>query len=395
MPGVALLLSGNVRDLLSTGPAIREMIVGPLSADVFIHTWSTVDHSSATWWKSSLSSECNEQNVPQVDENALQELFVPRRVIVEPAKEFAMEQSSAEVTQPHPWFSGVTSMWYGIGTAWELMEMQEAANQYKYEHVVRWRFDLLPSRPLSGLDLTDQLLLAHSDRYSAFSIPSDVAAIGPRSKMETYAAVYRRLPGLFEEHETASPLADFVPESLLALHLRQHHVDWDEIRIGLKLHRPSGETLVVATEEPWIRATHFDRAYIDAQLRPELERCAVEYVVRNLQTAGCSNAREVAELLTSDARLISWADIRGAGSTMNAAKAVLNTQTEPGPSIGDAIYWQWWVETYAASLPLQRLMLIVGAGPWVPVQRKAFQWVKRKFRGARRRGRAALRKEEK
>ena len=64
---VAVLLSGNVRDVSITGPRIQAMVVAPLAADVFIHTWSTVEHTTAAWWRSQSDATEPEAKVPMVD----------------------------------------------------------------------------------------------------------------------------------------------------------------------------------------------------------------------------------------------------------------------------------------------------------------------------------------
>ena len=358
-----MLLSGNVRDVSITGPRIQMMVVAPLAADVFIHTWSTVAHTTLAYWRSHTTEP--EAEVPMVDESELVQLFRPRRIVVAPAKDFSAGQHPGDTMLRHPWFPGVTSMWFGVHAAWELMEQQEIADQCEYDFVLRWRFDLLPSRLLSSDDLTPDLLLAHSRVFTSLSIPGDVAAIGPRAIMKTYANLYGRLPELFEEQEIASPLAAFFPEATLAFHLEQQQVAWDEIRCGLTLHRPGGEEVNVATDEPWIRFKHFDHRSIAGHLQPGTEGVVIKYLIRNLKKAGCPEPQAVADVLVRKGRPASLIDLRREASLIGAARMALNSHSDRRTRVGDRVYRQWWVNSFRTPDLDQRAFLLAGSGPWI------------------------------
>ena len=362
---VAVLLSGNVRDVSITGPRIQAMVVAPLAADVFIHTWSTVEHTTAAWWRSQSDATEPEAKVPMVDESELLRIFRPRRIVVAPANDFSMGQHPGDTMSHHPWYSGVTSMWFGVHAAWALMEQQESADQCDYDFVLRWRFDLLPSRLLSSDDLTPDLLLGHSGTFDSLSIPSDVAAIGPRAIMKTYASLFDRLPELFEEFEIASPWVDFYPEALLAFHLEQQQVAWDEIRCGLRLHRPGGEEITVATDEPWIRFEHFDYRRIAGRLQSGTEGDMTKYLVRNLEKAGCPEPQAVADVLVPHGCPASLIVLRREALLIGEARAALNSHSDRRTRVGDRVYRQWWVNSFKTSDLNQRAFLLAGSGPWI------------------------------
>ena len=360
-----MLLSGNVRDVSITGPRIQAMVVAPLAADVFIHTWSTVEHTTPTWWRSQSDTTEPEAKVPMVDESELIRIFRPRRIVVAPAKDFSTGQHPGDTMLRHPWFPSVTSMWFGVHAAWELMEQQEFADQCDYDFVLRWRFDLLPSRLLSSDDLTPDLLVAGSNLYANLSIPSDTAAIGPRAIMKTYVGLYGRLPELFEEFEIASPWVDFFPEAVLAFHLEQQQVAWDEIRCGLRLHRPGGREVVVATDEPWIRFEHFDYRRIAGRLQSGTEGDMTKYLIRNLEKAGCPEPQAVADVLVPHGRPSSLIVLRREALLIGATRTALNSHSDRRTRVGDRVYRQWWVNSFKTSDLNQRAFLLAGSGPWI------------------------------
>ena len=292
---VAVLLSGNIRDLESTAAIVMSSVVDALDADVFIHTWDSTDHHDPTWWR---TADEVERHSARTDSELVARLLRPASMIVEPPRMFSTRSVPACEPGSQIPVSAIMSLWFGVRESFRLMQEHESLRGVRYEHVVRWRFDLLPSRPLSLSDLDDRLRLARWS-YSRWMAPSDVAAVGPRDLMEAYASVFTTLPTSADCFLTDSGFRGFSHEAFLGACLHRAGLDWTDLEVGTTLIRPDGSQTIISDAEYVLRTSDFDPDRLDRFLLPSEGERIFELLRVGLENAGCSDAAAVATALLS------------------------------------------------------------------------------------------------
>ena len=291
---VAVLLSGNVRDLERTAATVMSSVVEALDADVFIHTWDTTDHHDWRWWR---TVEETEREAAQTDPEMVNRLLRPVSMIIEPSRSFTTRTVPSYVPGWMASISSLMSLWFGVSESCRLMQEHEILRGARYEHVVRWRFDLIPSRPLGPADLDGRLRLARWLESRSLGISSDVAAVGPRDLMETYASVFATLPASAEHFVADSGYRGFCHEAFLCDCLQQQGLDWVELDVGTTLLRPDGETHVIYPVRRELESHDFEVEYLERFLEPSDGERIFGLLRAGLENAGCSDAAAVATAL--------------------------------------------------------------------------------------------------
>lgn len=170
-PRVAVCISGIFKVSTDQLKTIQEMIVAPLNADVFLHTWDEYQvwagaaRSEGRFWelnfegldievpsefKSNSEFRANFPNssevmysdvIKKVDENDIIHKISPKEFVIENANDFL---NSHLENQENYKFEGKLNqafMLYGMHRCFELMNRYELRNNFRYDYVIRVRPD--------------------------------------------------------------------------------------------------------------------------------------------------------------------------------------------------------------------------------------------------------------
>ncbi len=229
---VALCLSGQVRTFRRCFPSQYKKLIAPFKSDVFIHTWmysgsyfrDARHHHYTDDYDISLYEKYNTDEY-LTDSACLAKLYKPKKLLIEkPEKQRFIDKS------PKASFFNALMMYYSIYKANELRQQYEIELGFKYDLVIRCRFDLR----VNAFDIKDAkpniIYLAPNqllkfDRISARInkpveqiiedskngfMPSDQFAAGSSEAMNYYSNLYNVWSP--ETHPTH-------PEGMLAKHL--------------------------------------------------------------------------------------------------------------------------------------------------------------------------------
>ena len=202
---IALCISGHMRTFEETFPSIQKYILSDLDCDVFIHTWDTLGLSYRP-----LDNNLNKkyQNL----QDNLNKLFRPKKIIIEPRKEFMISNIMRTKLEPGRDIHGMLSMFYKIEACNDLKKEYEADNNIKYDIVIRFRSDLLMGSPLPiNKNFKENFL--YIPMYGNFGGLCDQFAFGSSEVMDKYSSIFSNI----ENHLNNG--AVFNPEKLLNFHV--------------------------------------------------------------------------------------------------------------------------------------------------------------------------------
>jgi hypothetical protein len=214
---IALCLSGQPRYLEEGFYFIQKYLLSKYKIDVFIHTW---------WDEDDINKNFKFTNIKRngtYDPESLkkiEEFYSPKKMMVEPQIIF---ESFEEVNYGglHP--ISVPSSFYSLMKSNDLKKEYEKNNKFKYDVVIRCRFDIVINN--FGLDLEklnlDKIYVGGEIHYGGQqNVPNDQFAISSSENMDYYSSVFEMISKYYKEG-----FRTFVGEQLL-----KHHL----ITIGLK-----------------------------------------------------------------------------------------------------------------------------------------------------------------
>ena len=228
---VALLLSGHFRDASACFSSIKDRILLPYSPDVFISTWNPGDDSRMT---SSIKNSGIQDTFSYDD---ILKHYSPKcmksedfnspkmRKIIDKAWELDLYGPMNGEISP----VSILSMWYKINSTLKLMVEFENACDFKYDFVIKGRFDI---QIHDDLDLRKNKNVVNIppgfDWREGFN---DILAWGCRDSMIHYCSLgdkienYVKMEGVF-----------FHPETMLKYHLinSPYGVERPNVRVSLR-----------------------------------------------------------------------------------------------------------------------------------------------------------------
>ena len=225
----ALLLSGQVRDAKNCFPTLKQHIIEPYQADVFIDTWvpdsHVLDHRGQL-----IADDLSTQEVLS--------LYKPKLAMFEDfnsspffrrIKDYNIDNRTA-YDGSHAWetkIENVFYMYYKVWTCFQNMKHYEEMNNFRYDRVIRMRFDLLfESFPI--VEVLPGIVYVPSGFDHRGGI-NDLLSLGTR---ETMAKVC----GLFENLvQYANDGVGFHPESILRTHIDKCELGIDRFPVKYKL----------------------------------------------------------------------------------------------------------------------------------------------------------------
>ena len=198
---IAICLSGLSRFIEQGYNQISEKILHKYNVDFFIHTW----------WDESICNTIDDRGY-KFEENTLEKIskiYKPKIFHNETRKEFNILQDvdyeTLNPTSPY-------SMFYSIMRCNELKKSYEINNNFKYDVVIRCRFDIL----INKLDIKFEEIekgVIYTDTVGN-GFPNDQFALGDSASMDYYSSLYKRI---YIYHQQG--FKNFVGERLLRYHL--------------------------------------------------------------------------------------------------------------------------------------------------------------------------------
>jgi hypothetical protein len=159
---IALCLSGQPRYLGHIVPMIQKNLLEKNAPDVFFHTW--FDKSDTTTkFGSSIPYQDGKMGTPHLDTDIIMKsAFNPVDYIIEPQRVF--EVTNRLIGAPTAVPEHLVSMFYSMEQANKLKQSYELKNNFKYDIVIRARFDLFYAEPI---DFTSFISIAESGKIAS------------------------------------------------------------------------------------------------------------------------------------------------------------------------------------------------------------------------------------
>lgn len=222
---MAILLCGHLRTFKQTYPRIRQNMVLPMKADVFIHTWDSIGMQSLDRKYGPIPNESQAVNLTEVYQ------LMPETIDLK-VENNARFIDSAKTASSKPYVYGggrgaswhmlsakpvfIESQLYSLNEAFNLMERHEEKIGKKYDVVIKLRSDMEVSRyEIAGDAIRPDSLWVPSPPNSNHGHPlcfacargphegrhaadvCDVYAYGGRAAMGHYCSVWRNLDAVY------------------------------------------------------------------------------------------------------------------------------------------------------------------------------------------------------
>lgn len=212
---IALCLSGQPRYLKIGYEYLKRYLLDVYDIDVFVHTWWDFDKIGKQF---QLSEHMNYGRQCVLEESTLSDiysLYKPKSFMYEQSKNFVCA-SNVDYGKCLP--NSVYSMFYSIHKANELKCLHEQSSDFKYDIVIRSRFDIIINNLNFGdIDLNSYFVSGEIYRTEQQCIPNDQFCLSSSENMDIYSDVYNQL----KTYETSN--VPFVGERILKHHLIDMH----------------------------------------------------------------------------------------------------------------------------------------------------------------------------
>lgn len=249
---IGLVLFGHLRSFRSTQDSYKQFLKALQQSgdvDVFCHTWDIEESLTASWWK-----EHKAGDIPPatVNINELKVNYNPVRCIVEPTRQFDDAGYSIRSSIP---VAGILSMLHSQQQAFELLEQYELEKGFRYDVVLKARYDLVyeiaPSFPniINECIADNCLYLPTSNPYELSGSFSDIFVLGPGKLVKEYfdfAANFKTV----SEHYQQKGYTELLPELCLTQYLIERKLVIRELT-GFRIHilRMNGDKFQINTDK--------------------------------------------------------------------------------------------------------------------------------------------------
>ena len=230
---IAVQVFGHMRTFEKCAPSLKKYFLRYYDCDVFIHTWSTLDHDTKTWHKHKTSGHSIDQSQFA---NKIQSLYSPKKIKIEhqvPEDLGTYEASSSRTLSIY----GIKSMFYSMEQANKLRESYEFQSKTEYDYVLMIRPDILLKKRLRIEQFTN--LFSEEEKADAvFScghnskpIVNELRFIGAIdvmffAKPQTMVKLLNDHQVMTEDAQQVSQLKKFGPEYLLYRQAKSEGIDF-------------------------------------------------------------------------------------------------------------------------------------------------------------------------
>jgi hypothetical protein len=230
---IAVQFFGHMRTFEKCAPSLKKYFLRYYDCDVFIHTWSTLDHDTKTWHKHKKSGHSIDQSQ---FENKIQSLYSPKKIKIEhqvPEDLGIYEASSSRTLSIY----GIQSMFYSMEKVNKLRESYECQSKTKYDYVLMIRPDILLKKRLrieQFIDIFSEEEKAHAVFSCGFNnkpIVNELRFAGAIdvmffAKPQTMAKLLNDHQVITEDAQQVSQLKKFGPEYLLYRQAESKGIDF-------------------------------------------------------------------------------------------------------------------------------------------------------------------------
>jgi len=221
---VALCLSGQARFLEACyTESMKPHILDALNPDVFIHTWDVSDKVGQPF----INGSDHAMGGP-ITENLMEQmltLYKPTKHVIEPQVVFEAGKWSGRV-MPGIKSDHMYSMFYSVQQSNLLKKLYEQENNFKYDWVIRIRFDMaLPSGPLPLESLDNNKLWVATGCFDNVNGYLDSFGYSSSDVMDTYADTFNHIDDITNNNPDMRICGEYV----LRKHLDQNNISVSEI----------------------------------------------------------------------------------------------------------------------------------------------------------------------
>jgi hypothetical protein len=244
---IGLVLFGHLRSFRSAHDSYKNFLkilqhVGDVN--VFCHTWDIEDSVTSAWWK---DHKPDDPPPATVDKNEIEQTYFPVLYSIEQSRQFDANDYSGNSSIPIP---GILSMLYSQMQAFKLLEKYERQNEFKYDVVIKTRYDLLYEITedfINCIKTNDRIFLPSSNPYELIGSCSDIFAIGSRKNMEAYFDFCENFKEALAIYQQKG-YRQLIPELCMTVYLDHKNIKRRELP-GLRLHilRMGGEKFQINT----------------------------------------------------------------------------------------------------------------------------------------------------
>lgn len=208
---IALCLSGQPRYVKLGYQYIKKYLLDAYDVDMFVHTWLDFDKIGQPF---QLSEHMNYGRQCILEESTLSDiynLYKPKSFMYEQSKDFSCA-TNVDYGKCIP--NSVYSMFYSIYKSNELKCLHEQSLKFKYDIVVRCRFDIIiNSFNFNEFDSNNYFVSGEIHRSGQSYVPNDQFCLSSSENMDVYSDVFNQLK-LYESSDIP-----FVGERILKHHL--------------------------------------------------------------------------------------------------------------------------------------------------------------------------------
>jgi hypothetical protein len=230
---IAVQVFGHVRTFEKCAPSLKKYFLRYYDCDVFIHTWSTLDHETKTWHKRKTSGHSIDQSQ---FENKIQSIYSPK--IIKIGHQVPEDLGTFKAPNSRTLsIYGIKSMFYSMEQANKLRERYEFQSKTEYDYVLMIRPDILLKKRLRIEQFTN--LFSEEEKADAvFScghnskpIVNELRFVGAIdvmffAKPQVMAKLLNDHQVLTEDAQQVSQLKKFGPEYLLYRQAESKGIDF-------------------------------------------------------------------------------------------------------------------------------------------------------------------------
>jgi len=211
---IALCLSGQPRYIIDGYNQIKTHILDKYDVDVFIHTWFD---ETKTGERFDFSPNNTYGRTGVLEPNTLvliSELYNPLALVYEKKIDFnTYNDVNYEKQRP----LSLYSMYYSILKSNELKSKYEVEKQFKYDLVIRCRFDIIFNTFNLDLETINTDLVYVSGEINPY--PNDQFAVSNSENMDKYASLFNNIKLYY-----GKGFKEFVNEKILRYHISEQNL---------------------------------------------------------------------------------------------------------------------------------------------------------------------------
>lgn len=242
MKKIALCLSGQLRTFAQVFASQKKFILDPFQPDVFIHTWSDSNEEMlqmpAKWptlgfcgmlrkrfpWTRDRTKRIP-RDVPDTEIKRVESLYAPVSIQVEKLADTSKKWQAAEP-------ANLLAMYTSLNRSIQLKAEHEKRGGFKYDLVIRSRFDLLFKEPLDAVVPSGSSTLSIPNPQWDFGGVNDQFAIGASWMIDWYGQLIEHI----ERYSKMEKIA-FHPETLLKHHLGKRDIPLSRPQLNYSIFR--------------------------------------------------------------------------------------------------------------------------------------------------------------